>query len=94
MFSQLSEGDHAFRRFLEVPTGKTWLQGEVTFLGCVIIAWHVSDDLETMIRWMDARRIRWRPQDQGIALSWLEVWPRDRPRPKSFSYNWDTILHR
>ena len=66
-FMDLPLGEHAFERYLEVANDKSWIHGELTALGTLVISWYVNGDVDRIKRWMDQCHVRWRPLDQGIS---------------------------
>ena len=60
-------GDHPFWLGAEEVTGKTWIHGEFVALGALIIAWHCEEGADTFIGWLDACKVRRRPDEIGVS---------------------------
>lgn len=90
------QGEHAFERYLEIANDRSWVHGELTALGSVIIAWSYDDDVDRLVSWLDRCLVRWRPQDQDISEGELQAGLAVAPTalPPVGPYNWDTILAR
>jgi len=95
-FLDLPMGEHAFERYLEVANDKSWIHGELTALGTIVISWYVDGELERIKGWMDACKVRWRPLDQGITKEELAKGLAAAPTaiPHEGPINFNTVLKR
>ena len=66
-------GDHTFWMGLEEVNDKGWVHGEAVAMAAVVIAWHCGESPEALIDWLDACRVRWRPEEIGISRDDLRI---------------------
>lgn len=86
--------DHAFCFAIEIANDKYWIHGETCALGAIVIAWYTDQNPQTLTKWLDTCKVRWRPADLEITREEfqkaIQAWPEwlgdgsdDKPKSRS-----------
>ena len=63
--------DHSFCFSVEFVNDRFWIHGETCALAAVLVAWHSGQSPETLVGWLDACKVRFRPLDMGMTKQQL-----------------------
>lgn len=89
--------DHSFCFALELANDHYWVHGEACALGAVVVAWHTGQGPGTLVQWLDACKVRFRPKDMDISREQLRKGLEELPKwmgDKASGRDVDSIMRR